>query len=108
VRYGVGDRVADCPRIGLSLEADAQNRAQLVQFDYDQKVIDAQAKELTLKDLMISDQKARGDLFQADAQRERESADKARASEKTSFWVGVGAGFLTILLGAWSVRQVSK
>jgi hypothetical protein len=108
VRLNVGDKVTDCPRIGLSDEADLENRKQLVEGDFNIKIIDEQKKMLDLKDLQISYIQKQDDLWKADALREREAYDKERSRSNTSFWVGFGVGLLTVVVTGYALGQVHK
>lgn len=108
MKLNVGDKVTDCPRIGLSEQADLENRQQLIEGDYNKKIIEQQQKQIDLKDLMITDQKARGDLWQDEAQRERDYADKMKANGDQKFWLGLGVGLLTVLVTGYALGQVNK
>ena len=108
VSLHVGDTVKDCSRIGLSVDYEKTVRKQLVESDFDKKIIDEQAKIITLKDLSITNLNDQSKLWKDEAQREREQVDKERARTSTSFWVGLGVGIATILAGAWTVKQVAR
>lgn len=49
VALNVGDKVTDCPRIGLSLDYDRQVRKDLVDRDYNKQIVDQQKKLLISK-----------------------------------------------------------
>lgn len=108
VSLHVGDTVKDCPRVGLSVDYEKTVRKQLVESDFDKKIIDEQAKILTLKDLSITNLNDQSKLWKDEAQRDREQVDKERARTSTSFWVGLGVGIATVLASAWAVKQVAR
>ena len=108
VNLNIGDKVTDCARVGLSLDAAKKTQYQLIEHDYLQKELVETNNLIASKDLMIQNQTQQADLFKADSAREREAYDKERERSKMSFWVGLGVGALSILAGAWAIKQVGK
>lgn len=108
VKLFVGDKVTDCPRIGLSEEADLANRKQLIEGDYNLKILSEQKQMLDLKDKQISYIQKQDDLWKADAERERAAYDAERGRAKTEFWIGLGVGILTVVVAGYAVHQVAK
>jgi len=90
------------------METAKQAQLDIIERDYLKKQLDETKKIIELKDLMITNQERQTDLWKADAMRERANYDKEKGRSETSFWIGMGAGFLTILAGAWAIKQVSK
>jgi hypothetical protein len=108
VRLNVGDKVTDCPRIGLSEDADKQIRIDLIEGDFNKKIVEEQKRQIDLKDLMITDLRTQKDLWRDDAMREREYADSQRAKSDRNFWIGFGIGILSVVAAGYAIGQVSK
>jgi len=108
IDLGVGDKVIDCPRIGLREDVAKTTQLQLIERDYLVKEVAEQKNLIDLKDLTIQNSQKQVDLFKADSDREREAYDKERSRGDTKFWVGLGLGALTIIAGAWAVKQVAR
>lgn len=108
VRLRVGDKVTDCERIGLSDEADLKVKKDLIEGDFNKKIIDEQKRQLELKDLVITDYSKRSDLWEQEAMRAREVADKAQNRSENNFWLGILAGVALTLGAAWGYGQVAK
>lgn len=107
VRLKVGDKVTDCDRIGLSEQADLETRKQLVEGDYNKKILDEQQKIIDLKDLQIKYTTEQKDLWQSDAMRERAAYDAERSRTNMNFWIGLGAGILLTVAAGWAVGQAA-
>lgn len=108
VNLAIGDKVTDCPRVGLSEATAKKIQLELISADYSAKELYATKDLLTLKDLMIANQIQQTELYKADSMRERAAYDKAQSRTSTSFWVGIGVGVLTVLAGAYAVKSVAK
>ena len=106
VYLNVGDTVKDCPRIGLSKQFDLQNRKDLLELDYDKKILQEKDLLLGMKEDRVSYLSKQSDLWKSEAQRERDEYDKIKKDTKVDFWYGVLLGAGSILLGAWTVKQV--
>lgn len=104
----MGDTVRDCPRIGLSEEADLEIRKQLIEGDYNKKILAEQERVISLKDLQIKYTTEQKDLWKSDALREREAYDKERRRTSANFWIGLGAGILLTVAAGWAVGQAGK
>lgn len=105
---GVGDTVKDCPRIGLSVEYDLQIRKDLIEGDYNKKILEEKDKLLIIKDTKIKYLEDQYDLWKNEAAREREEYDKIRKNQNSDFWYGIMLGAGSILMGAWAIKQVGK
>jgi hypothetical protein len=104
----VGDKVTDCDRVGLSTGYEKSVRKDLIETDFNKKIIDEQTKIIDLKDLSIKQSNDQAMLWKTESDREREAYDKERARTNTSFWVGMGVGILVILGGAYAVKSVAR
>lgn len=108
ISLNVGERVADCPRIGLSLEYDKQIRKELIEGDYNKQIIDQQKRIIDLKDLQIKQTSEQADLWRSEALREREALDKERNKTNWGFWGGLIGGVALTVLAGWAVGQASR
>lgn len=108
VSLKVGQSVTDCDRVGVAKEVMQQIDKDLAEGDFNKQIVEEQKKVISLKDLRISESDQQTTLWKADSQREREAYDKERARSDTKFWVGMGLGVLTILAGAYVVKQVAR
>lgn len=106
VTLRVGDAVTDCTRVGLNLETNKQVQKDLIEGDYNKKIIEEQKKLINIKDLQIKYSEEQYQLWKTDALRERESVDKLRKDNKQDFWVGILLGAGAVILGGWSLGQV--
>jgi len=104
----VGDTVKDCPRIGLSESYDLEVRKELIEGDYNKKLLTEKDRLLGFKDLQIQYHAQQTDLWRADALRERDAYDKERSRTNTTFWVGLGVGILTVLVAGYAMGQIDK
>lgn len=107
VRLKVGATVTDCDRVGLSDAADLQVRKDLVEGDFNKKIISEQKRQIELKDLLIVDITAQKTLWQTDALRERKYADSQRDNASRNLWLGIGVGIGLTVLSAWAMGQVA-
>lgn len=108
ISLNVGDRVTDCPRIGLSLDYDKQVRKDLIEGDYNKQVVDQQQRIIELKDLQIKQTSEQADLWKTEALREREALDKERNRTNWGFWGGLIGGVALTVLAGWAVGQAGK
>ena len=108
VTLHVGDKVADCDRIGLSIAFEKGMRKDLIESDFNKKIVEEQAKIIDLKDLSIKQSNEQSTLWKEEATRERDAYDKERSRTNTSFWFGMGLGILVILGGAYAVKSVAR
>jgi hypothetical protein len=103
-----GDTVKDCDRIGYSLEYDKTVRADLVEGDYNKKIVEEQKKLIELKDLSISLNQKQSELWKEEAMREREAYDKERNKGNKSLWLGIALGVLLTVGAGYAIGQASK
>lgn len=108
ISLNVGDKVTDCPRIGLSLDYDRQIRKELIEGDYNRQIVDQQKRIIDLKDLQIKQTTDQADLWKSEALREREALDKERNKTNWGFWGGLIGGVALTVLSAWAVGQASR
>lgn len=102
----VGDTVKDCPRVGLSVDYELQVRKDLIEGDYNKKILIEKDQLLGAKDLRIDYLQKETDLWHNEALRERALVDNKTTESKRELWYGFGLGILSVLVGAWSVGQV--
>lgn len=108
ISLNVGDKVTDCPRIGLSLDYDRQIRKELIEGDYNRQIVDQQKRIIDLKDLQIKQTTDQADLWKTEALREREALDKERNKTNWGFWGGLIGGVALTVLAGWAVGQASR
>lgn len=108
VSLNVGDKVVDCPRIGLSLEYDKQIRKELIEGDYNKEIINQQNRIIELKDLQIKQTTEQADLWKSEAQRERDALDKEKNKTNWGVWGGLMGGVALTVLAGWALGQVSR
>lgn len=108
VSLNVGDKITDCPRIGLSLDYDKQLRKDLIEGDYNKQIVEEQKKIISLKDLQIKQTTEQSDLWKQEALRERDALDKERNKTNWGFWGGLIGGVALTVLAGWAVGQASK
>lgn len=108
VNLNVGDKITDCVRVGVRPDVLTDMNKQLIENDFNKKILEEQKQLITLKDLRIKQSDDQASLWQSDSKRERENYDKERNRSSTSFWVGLGAGILITLGTAFAVRQVVR
>lgn len=108
ISLGVGEKVTDCPRIGLSLEYDKQVRKDLIEGDFNKKIVEEQKKLIDMKDLQMKYTIEDRDLWKAEAIREREALDKERNKTNWGLWGGLIGGIALTVLAGWAVGQAGK
>lgn len=108
ISLNVGDKVTDCPRIGLSVEYDKQVRKELVEGEYNKQIVDQQKRIIELKDLQIKQTTEQSDLWRSEALREREALDKERNKTNWGLWGGILGGIALTVLAGWAVGQASR
>lgn len=108
VRLKVGDVVRDCERIGYSVEYDRQVVKDLVRGEYNEKIVDEQARQLGIKDLTIKAYEDKDKIQGAEIDRVRKRSDEIEARGRTEFWIGLALGFGAAVAGAFIVKQVAK
>ena len=108
ISLNVGDRVSDCPRIGLSLDYDRQIRKDLIEGDFNKQIVDQQKRIIELKDLQIKQTSEQADVWKTEALREREALDKERNKTNWGFWGGLIGGVALTVLAGWAVGQASR
>jgi hypothetical protein len=108
IRLNPGDKVTDCERICLSVAYDLQVRKDLVEGEYNVKIIDEQKKVITAKDLVIKDTEGQRDLFKAESIRQQERYESERSKSSWNFWVGLGVGIVTVAISAYVIKQVAR
>jgi hypothetical protein len=104
----VGEKVTDCDRIGLNLEFDKQVREQIVQYEFNLKIIEEQKKMLDLKDLTISTTREQAELWKIEAERLRKKDDEKRWLNTPDFIIGFLSGMAVMALAGWTVGQVAN
>jgi hypothetical protein len=104
----VGDTVKDCDRIGLNLQFERSVREQVIQNDYNAKIIDEQKKIIDLKDLTINTSQQQAQLWKTEAERSRKLADEANQEKTKDFAYGLVGGILLTVLAGWALGQVAK
>lgn len=104
----VGDTVTDCDRIGLNLEFEKTVRQQVIQNDYNLKIMEEQKKIIDLKDLTIKTSQDQGQLWKEEAERSRKYADEANQSRSKDFFLGLASGILLTALAGWALGQVAN
>jgi hypothetical protein len=97
----VGDTVKDCDRIGLSIPYDESVRKDLVELEFNRKIIGEQKRLIDLKDLAIQTSQEQSNLW-------KEEAISQRKSSSTNFYLGVAGGIVIVLASAWALGQVSN
>lgn len=108
IRLNVGDKVIDCDRIGLSIEYDKRIRKELIEGEYDKKIVKEQKRQITMKDLTIQEVDKRSDLWEKESERLREENDELKKGNNWKFWVGIFSGIALTVLSGWSVGQIAK
>ena len=104
----VGDTVTDCDRIGLNLEFEKTVREQVIQNDYNLKIIDEQKKVIDLKDLTIKTSQEQAQLWKEEADRSRKYADEANQNRSKDFLFGLIGGIVLTALAGWTIGQVAN
>jgi hypothetical protein len=104
----VGDRVSDCERIGLNLQFEKTVREQVIQNDYNLKIIEEQKKIIDLKDLTIRSSQEQAQLWKEEAERARKKYDEASQTRSKDFLYGLIGGVILTALAGWTVGQVAK
>lgn len=108
VALNVGDKVTDCPRIGLSLDYDRQVRKDLVDGDYNKQIVDQQKKIIDLKDLQIKQMSDQAELWRTEALREREVLNRERDKTNWGLWGGLIGGIALTVMAGWAIGQASR
>jgi hypothetical protein len=108
IRLEVGDKVTDCPRIGLSIEYDEKVRQDLIKGEFNAKIVDHYEGLLKVKDQVIESKDKQITIYRAEVDRSHEALDKERSRSKVDFWIGLGTGAAVILLGAIVVQKVVR
>jgi hypothetical protein len=106
ISLNVGDKVTDCPRIGLSHDADLQIRKDLVEGDYNKKIVITQKSIIDLQNEQIDYMQQQSSLWKTDALRERAAYDSERSRNNVNFWIGLGVGILTVVVAGYAIGQV--
>lgn len=104
----VGDKVTDCDRIGLNLQFDKQIRQEIIEAEFNDKIIQEQKKMLDLKDLTISTTREQADLWKAEAERLRKKNDEQKWIDTPNFLLGFLSGVAIMALAGWTVGQVAN
>lgn len=104
----VGDTVKDCDRVGLSLEYNKSVTRDLIEGDYNKKIIEEQEKILSLKDLSIELNQQRSELWRQDAERERKLLDEEKSKGSRSLWIGIAVGVLLTVGAGYALGQAAK
>lgn len=106
VRLKKGDKVSDCERIGYSLEYDKRVREELIEGDYNKKIIVEERKlNLRMKDL-IKLEKDENLVLRTEVKRVRTDSDKKSSGSNTSFFLGVGFTLLAVGVVGYALGQV--
>jgi hypothetical protein len=108
VKLNVGDKVSDCPRIGLSLDYEKEIRKDLIDAEFNREIMEQQKRIIELKDLQVRQTKENADLWRQEALKEREALDKEKNRSDWKFWGGLIAGVGLTVLAGWAVGQVSR
>ena len=108
VYLNIGDKVLDCPRIGLSEPYDVQVRADLVKGDYNSKLVTQYEGLLKIKDQILESKDKQITLFRTEVDRSYLALDQERSRTKTDFWVGLAAGIGIILISAVVIEKVVR
>ena len=103
-----GDVVKDCDRIGYSMEYDKTVRSDLVEGDYNKKIVEEQKKIITLKDLSIDLNQKQGTLWREEAIRTRKELDAEKNKGDKSLWIGITMGILICVAAGYAIGQVAK
>ena len=104
----IGDKITDCDRVGLSLDTDLKVRKELVEGDFNKKILEEQKKVIDLKDLTIkytSDQK---DLWKMEADRSHDLYLRERDRNDKYFWIGIAAGILLTVGAGYAIGQAAN
>lgn len=104
----VGDVVTDCDRIGFNLEFEKTIRQQIIENDYNLKIIEEQKNILLLKDLTIRTSQMQSVLWKEEADRLRKKYDDLNETKSKDFLYGVIGGIILTALAGWSLGQVAK
>lgn len=108
VLLNVGDKVTDCNRIGLNLEFEKSVREQVIQNDYNLRIIEEQKKIIDLKELTIKTAQDQSQLWKDEAERSRKKYDEAMDARSKDLLYGLISGILLTALAGWTVGQVAK
>lgn len=106
VSLRVGDKVSDCDRVGLRTDYAKRLKVELIEGEFNKKIIAEQGKIIELKDLAIKNANAQAESFKLEAERERKNSQNDRLSARLNLWVGIAAGAFSILAGAWAIEKV--
>jgi len=104
----VGEKVTDCDRIGLNLEFERSVREQVIQNDFNLKIIEEQKKIIDFKDLTIKTSQDQALLWKEEAERARQKYDEANQARSKDFLYGVIGGIVLTALAGWTIGQVAK
>lgn len=104
----VGATVTDCARVGLRTDYAQGIQKELIEGDYNKKIVDEQKKLIELKDLAIQNTTDQAKVWKDEATRERQVADEEQAATRKDWWVGFACGVAVLLGGAWTVKQVAR
>lgn len=103
-----GSTVEDCDRMGLSIPYNDRVRKELIENEYNKKIVIEQKKMITLKDLMVTEVKGQNDVLKTEDTRLRKDNDDLRRGSDWKLWVGVGIGIVATVLGAWGLGQIGR
>jgi hypothetical protein len=108
VNLNKGDTVKDCDRVGLSVEYNKKVMKDLVEGDYNKKIIEEQRKIIELKDLSMELSRKQSDMWKEESYRNRSSLDHERGKVSKSLWIGVSLGILMTVAAGYAIGQASK
>jgi len=104
----VGDTVTDCDRIGFSLEFEKTVRQQIIENDYNLKIIEEQKNIILLKELTISASQEQAKIWKEESDRMRKKYDDVHDARSKDFFYGFIGGILLTAVAAWSIGQVAR
>lgn len=108
IRLLPGAKNDECERIGLEVNAEKSVREDLVRGEYNAKIVDEQKRQLDIKDLTIAEYEKKTGLQGQEIERLRARNDSLENRSSTTFWLGLGAGIIVVLVGSIAIKNVAK
>lgn len=104
----IGTVVTDCDRIGLNLDTDAKIKKDLIESDYNKKIVEEQQKIIDLKDLSLKTSIERSQIWEIEAKRMETKYNDSQKSIGYPFYAGLAAGVVLMLASGYALGQVSR
>jgi len=106
IDLAVGDKITDCDRVGLSREYAKTVKTELIEADFNKKIVSEQKRLIEIKDLALTASMEQADLWKAQEAKTRATLEDERSRAGRPFWLGMLAGVGLVLASAWAVGQV--